>query len=279
MKKALCVNTYQDLAKLVNNELETVEAKLVDREICEKPENGLQQLIPYVVFYSLDAENGKLKFIQYLRPGQGEGEERLQGKTSIGFGGHIDQETEIVSSEIVLNDDGSTSYKMSLQNIMETAIKAGIREVKEELNIDLLQDIGDVISKNEIAFFHGNLEEEVNQVHTGISIPVKLTEEQFMKLKETAVFNEAEIEKLDILGINIDMIVEQMDITPTLNHVIEELVTKYNLEQWSTMMFNYLSRKEINDLMSEITYKDIVALSYAKQAQKMQQASQEEVTV
>jgi len=276
MKIALCVDNYEQLTKLVSKEVDTIEAKMVDREICEKVENGLQQLIPYVVFYTMDMDNGKLKFIQYLRPSKGEGEERLQGNTSIGFGGHIDQESDMVATETIINEGALNSYRMSLADIMETGIKAGLREVQEELGIDLINDIGNVVNRTEIAFFRSDSPEDVHRVHAGIAIPVKLTEEQFMKLKETAKFRVEEIEKLDVLGINIDIIIEQMDITPVLNQVINELVGKYNLEVWSTMMFNYIARKELHEMLKEINYRDIVALVYGKQAAALASQQQDQ---
>jgi len=266
IKTALCINSYEELTKLVNREVDTIEAKIVSRDICEKVENNLQQLIPYVVFYNIDIHAGKLKFIQYLRCSSGKGEQRLQGNTSIGFGGHIDQKPDIIAREIITNENELDSYKMSLSDIVETAIKAGLREVQEELSINLLNDIGDVIDRDHIVFFQGDMNIEVNRVHTGIGIPVKLTEEQFNKLKNTCKFNEAEIEKLDVLSINIDLIVEQMDTTLVLNEISNELINKYNLEQWSTVMFNYITRKELNEMMKEISYSDIVALICNKKA-------------
>ncbi len=55
------------------------------REHIEGDEN-FRQLLPYVLVYSPDQE----AVLGYNRPGKGEGESRLQGAFSIGFGGHVE---------------------------------------------------------------------------------------------------------------------------------------------------------------------------------------------
>lgn len=49
-------------------------------------DESYRQLIPYVSIWGTDG-----KVLTYRRPGKGEGESRLQGQLSVGFGGHIDQ--------------------------------------------------------------------------------------------------------------------------------------------------------------------------------------------
>lgn len=264
MKQALCVKAYDELSNLVHKNIDHVEAYMVDREICEKTENGYMQIIPYVTFYAVDPMAGKLMFIQYQRKSEGAGEERLAGATSIGFGGHIDQEDEIVSEEIIHNEDGTTSYKMTLDNILKTGIACGVREVSEEIGLDI-EELTSNSDHGNTAFFTGDPSEEVNRVHVGLSIQIELTPSHFEELKSKCVVNEEEIEKLDVLGLNLDVIVEEMDLSFTINKITENLSTNHGLEDWSCRIFNYLTRGVINRLFHNVTYQDMVQIAIEKQ--------------
>lgn len=278
-KQALCVQSYDQLSDLVQKNIDFVEAKLIDREICENPENGHQQLIPYVSFYATDFDAGKLMFIQYQRKGQGEGDARIAGKTSIGFGGHIDNIDDIVAEEIITNEDGTQTFKMSLANLIETGYKTAYREIQEELGLDL-QAMGLSLERSETAFFKGDMSEEVNRVHLGLSIQKEVTVEQFNELKDKAQYQPEEIQALDVLGINLDLIVEEMDLSRTLDKVTRDLVEKRGLEDWSGKIFNYVTLKEINRLISVVEYKDLVMIAKVKiaEAQRKAQRDQEEAS-
>lgn len=72
-----------------------------------------KQIIPYVVIGS--RKNGT--FLSYVRPNKGN-EDRLHGKISIGFGGHIE----------VIDAEGSI-------NIFDAVLNCARREIKEELSL------------------------------------------------------------------------------------------------------------------------------------------------
>jgi hypothetical protein len=65
--KVLTIKSYSELQTLVSGEAKTVEAKMVEKEFADKPENGVQKIVPYAVFYHINTSAAKLDFIQYLR--------------------------------------------------------------------------------------------------------------------------------------------------------------------------------------------------------------------
>lgn len=283
MKVALCVRSYDELSNLVHKNTETVEAKLVDREICEKEENGYQQIIPYVTIYAVQSEDAKLMMLQYQRLEKGEGEERLAGKTSIGFGGHIDDANEVVSREVITNEDGSTSFTMNLQDIIDTGYNCAVRELKEELDIDL-QELDVNIYAGDTAFFQGDMSEEVNRVHLGFSIQIQVTPEKFEEIQQKLKFNPEEIKQVGAMGVNLDVIVEEMDLTVTINRITSDLRDNHGLEDWSCRIFNYVTRSVIHQLFRHVTYKDMIAIRNQKLQQdddevgsETQQEAQQEV--
>lgn len=258
MKEALCIKSLQELGELVNGTRETIDSQMVDRVVCEVVENGYLQVIPYVVFYSTDIEEGKVRFVQYLRAAVG-GEDRLLSKTSIGFGGHIDG-TDELQFESSVGTEGVVNYSMTLNNLVDTSIGCGVREIIEELGCNMFEKLDVKVFAQNTAFFMGDPAQEVNKVHLAMLIPVKLTPEQLNLFFKEAVINKAEIADIDTLGINIDTIIEEMDVTTTLNNVAGELSHRYNLEDWSCKAMSFIVKNEINLLMKDISYSGIVSL-------------------
>lgn len=263
MKRALCINSMEDISNLINGEAETIDSSLVSRDICEDPNNKFLQIIPYVTFYTSVPAEGKIKFIQYRRAATG-GDERLLSKTSIGFGGHIDQISDIKASHVNEAEDGSVHYVMSKQDLIETMFTSGNRELVEELGVDILSTLGLELDFNETAFFLGDQAQEVNQVHLGLSIPVKLTEEQYNMFFDLVQINKEEIDLVDKMTLNIRHVVEEMDVTMTLNKIMRELSQKHNLEDWSCRVFDYISRKEIFIILKDVNYDDLYRLATEK---------------
>jgi predicted NUDIX family phosphoesterase len=264
MKQALCVASFEELNTLVTNKDSQVEAKMFTLEDGALPEGGLQQIVPYVSFFAVDVEEGKLMVIQYQHNSEGEGEERVSGKTSIGFSGSIKEE-DIVTGMTTQEDDGTKSYAMSLQNLVETGVKAAGREIKEQLGVDL-DGMNVAASKAESAFFTGDMSDEYSQSSIGLSIQVQVTPEKFLELKNAFVIKPEQIEQLDVLGVNLPAIVEEMDVTRTLNLIIDDLREKHGLEDWSCRIFNYITRKVIDSILRSVTYKDLIAIVQTKAA-------------
>lgn len=93
--------------------------EFIDREIAEEPGCGYVQLIPYIVV--MDSDN---RVFCYTRLSEGS-EKRLEGKLSIGIGGHINPVDQFMAGRRALS----------------TIITYGAnREVAEELDIDFEEE-------------------------------------------------------------------------------------------------------------------------------------------
>ena len=266
-KKALCIKELGDVVKVLTGESETFNAQLVSRDICEKPENKFLQLVPYVVFYYTNLDDGRIKVVQYLRA-PGINEDRLLAKTSVGFGGHIDSEEDIKASVIEQEEDGTVTYVMSRDDLMATLTKVAQRELMEELSLDLEKAFGIQLDMEKIIFFMGDQNEDVNKVHLGVLIPVELNKEQFGNFFKVVEPNKEEVDAIDIMGIRLNEIVEDMDLTLTIEKIKRKLKHENNLEDWSQFAVEYLIRKEIASMMEPITYNDLLNLSRQLKAQE-----------
>ena len=264
VKMALCVNKIEDIIELLKEENKTIDSYLVSREICEKPENQFLQIIPYVTFYNVDKENGKLNIVQYIRASKGN-EDRLYAKTSIGFGGHIDNLTDINFSERFALDDGSSHFVMNKSELFSTIFNTANREIKEELGEELLNKLNIRYYISDTAFFTGDMSEEVNKVHLGVSIPVELSKEQYKLFFDTIKINKEEIDKIDSMTVNLKNIIEEMNIDTVLNSVQNELKNQNNMEDWSLRVFDYVTRKVIYNILKDVTYEDLITVSKEKE--------------
>ena len=100
-------------------------ASFVDRWLAEK-DNTIVQFIPYIVCMTTEG-----RILAYQRKGGGEG--RLEGKHSIGIGGHVNT-CDVEEYKRFVNKDGHhVSVPIATWNVVTNG---AIREVEEELHID-----------------------------------------------------------------------------------------------------------------------------------------------
>lgn len=276
MKHALCINSMEEIGALIRGEAETIDSCLVARDICEDPNNKFLQVVPYVVFYTPKHAEGKLLFVQYKHAAKG-GDDRLLSKVSIGFGGHIDQMEEIKFQSHHTAEDTTEHFVMSKQDLVDTCITAAKRELTEELGCDILATIGAELNFEEAAFFMGNQLDPVNQVHIGLGLPVRLTEEQFALFFQSAVVAPEEIEVLDKMSVNIRHIVEEMDVSATNGKIMSQLIHQHGFEDWSVRMFDYIVRKEIFIILRDVNYDDLYRIAIAKQQAREAEAAQKNI--
>lgn len=257
MKQALCLQDLNDFNRLSDQEIETVAVQFVDRAICELPETGFFQLIPYVSFSHFDGQNGKFDLAIYRRPGSGDGEARLQGNTSCGFGGHIDTEDDLQFSRKE-EVDGVTFYHMNLQDIKETVLKCAKRELREELGFDPITDMA--VADNKIIYSLEREEhpDEVGQVHVCMSIKVVLEQEQFAQLMKTASPDAQEITKLDAISLDVSRFIASFNVTAAMEHLSDQLKQELNMEAWSILVINSMFINIVGFVQNNWNFQDVM---------------------
>jgi len=130
-------------------------ASFVDRWLAEQ-DSSILQLIPYVAMIAPDG-----KVFSYQRKGGGEG--RLDGKHSVGIGGHINPV-----------DTGSKEGKAPLDITWQTVTEAAVREVTEEIVADPdyvranIKQVGILYTPNCQDFDKSKPGPTVHEVHLGI---------------------------------------------------------------------------------------------------------------
>ncbi len=128
-----------DVERYLENLLDPLQTSYRPRGEMET-DPSFKQLIPYVLFQHVDAEQGQHVFA-YTR-GKGQGEQRLHSKVSVGVGGHI--------SSLDSQSDGEETYREGMK-----------RELNEEVIIDTPYE-------DRIVGMINDDETEVGKVHLGV---------------------------------------------------------------------------------------------------------------
>jgi len=156
--------------------------QFVDRWLAEE-DKTIVQIIPYVVVLSPD-----LKIFSYQRKGGGEG--RLEGKHSIGIGGHInpiDKRKKTVNGQEVLRQ--------------ETIIEGACREVIEELVLDYkyvrkhIRQIGVMYTPNCQDFDKSKPGPSVHEVHLAVIFGMQLQSYDVPVREEDHIINYKFVDK------------------------------------------------------------------------------------
>lgn len=256
MKRALCFKNLDSLVELTQGKRDSIDLEFVDRDICEKVEEGYLQVIPYAGIFTINSLTGDIHFATYRRPAKIT-EERLAGNSSLGFGGHIDQDEDIICSNVTTKEDGSKVYNMNLEELMKTSLKAGKRELLEELGFNPIEEFGIKDEELEMFFTH-NEETEVDKVHVGLFIKINLDNQKFQQFFEKANAEKEEVERLGAICISVAKLLETFDVSEAFRQLKEKLIADLNMESWSNIYIGHVISPIIDMFRNNVTYSNML---------------------
>lgn len=124
-KLALCIRRSEGSLVIDQNDpighLSKMPSYFIDRRWCETALNFVQ-ILPYIV-----VKNTAGEVLTYRRPPTITGEKRLEGKLSLGLGGHM---------------DNMVSYANCLGDLRTFIYREGARELQEEIGLDYTTGLG-----------------------------------------------------------------------------------------------------------------------------------------
>ena len=146
----------------------------MERSIVDGEETiSIGQEFPHVIVYASVSSEGK--YLTYARKGT---EERLHGKRSLGFGGHVDPEDEILTDSIAA-----------------TLINSAERELIEELGLEDIQLSPDMLNTAIV-----DVRDEVGTVHVGVYIHLELKPFQKLDIDKTEIRDPIWMTKEELLA-------------------------------------------------------------------------------
>lgn len=160
---------------------------LRQRESLEDDENWLQ-ILPYTVI-TKKTSNGR-EFAKYTRM-KGGGEARLEGNTSLGWGGHPDRDM------LMWNEDGGLNFRRSITSIIRTELSQECRfytylsdgTTKQSISIyDMIDAEGDSLLGDAVSLLHYGFiydrSNPVGRVHLAVVSVLEVPEEVFVESGE-----------------------------------------------------------------------------------------------
>ena len=283
-KVALCVKDINDFNRISDGEIETIEVEFVDREICEKVDGGFVQIIPYVSFSYLDQDAGRLNMVSYRRPSTGEGEERLQGNASFGFGGHIDTVEDLHFTSSEKRDDGGVVYRMTVDDIKRTAMQCATRELVEELGFDPIEELEIPTQAIRFGLEREQEPDEVGQVHLCISMMVSMDQKRYVDFFEKAKeANEEEIEGLQSVAVDVGRFMGSFNVKEAMQHLTAQLETELKLEKWSVLVITFMLTQLVEFFQTNWDFPSVMAGMMTRRQEELtrqaaQEAAQDEAT-
>lgn len=276
-KVALCVKDINDFNRISDGEIETIEVEFVDREICEKVDGGYVQIIPYVSFSYLDQDAGRLNMVSYRRPSTGEGEERLQGNASFGFGGHIDSVDDLHFTSSEKREDGGVVYRMTVDDIKRTAMQCATRELVEELGFDPIEALEIPIQAIHFGLEREQDPDEVGRVHLCISMMVSMDQKRYVDFFEKAKdANKEEIEELTSVAVDVGRFLGSFNVKEAMQHLTAQLEAELKLEKWSVLVITFMLTQMVEFFQSNWDFPSIMAqMMQRRQEQLTQQAAED----
>jgi predicted NUDIX family phosphoesterase len=236
-KTALCLRDLQDFERMADGEIEHIAFEFVPRSVCESVDAGWVQLLPYVSFSTLDTARARVAVLGYRRPGSGEGEQRLQGAYSFGFGGHIDKVEDLVYSRVVEAGD-TQQYLMTTEDIKATAMKCARREIQEELGFDVFEELGIEGERIHMQLLREESPDEVGQVHLCLSVAVTLDVTRFNELLGRCDPDALEIQELKAVEIDINRYLGSFNVVQAYESMAREMREDLKVEAWSILVIN-----------------------------------------
>lgn len=191
--------------------LEQAEASLFlgRREELEN-DDRYRQILPYVAII-IEGQDGSPDEVVFYQRVKGHGEQRLGGKHSIGFGGHVDLE------DIVHRD--------SIVNLRETILGNLKRELNEELVLD--GEISNWADSQLVWEFRGlinDLSDNVGQHHLGVAFVVRIPADHVVRSNEIG----------NVLVGNFEP-----------NDLLNDAKYGYDMENWTRIFLNHLDKSTV----------------------------------
>lgn len=276
MKKALCIQDRNKFTTaLAKQSDELFEARLVDREICEKPDCGLVHVIPYGTIFSFDLPTGIAGVLTYNRPTKnqgGDGEKQLMGNASVGFGGHIDAE-ELLVYQSKEGEGDDTVYFMTAKDILTSAINTLNKEMIEELGENFFSMLQEAAADVQLDVITEPTPDEVGKRHIGIAAFFPVSPEDLEKLFQACVVQPNEVVDLRIMHMDIGTALTSFDSTFAAKYIISQVSEKQNFENWTKLVLEGVYLLIINLFRSRIDYQWLFrAFAMSEEHRRQQEA-------
>lgn len=266
LDRVLCITDINDIKELfdlsdydfISNG--KVNVKYVEHDICEVSENGYLQVIPFVVFYNVDAKSGYIRFIKF----------NLLNNATIGIENHINSKYKKYLR---------ANSQLTIKELLELAFAASKDVIIDIFGKKLVNKLNLSLQIKDCAFFIGNNNVEYNRTHIGVNIPILLTEKQFNMLLTQGNINSDELYSIESLDINLAPVLENFNIVYDLHIIASEFNVYDRLNDWSCKVLFHICYDFLSNFQNTIPYKKLLEIAEINDSEENNEEEIEEKIV
>lgn len=278
MSKSIIIPSHQALADLINKQVEFITLKFgttesVNQEAGEK----LVTLFPSLMSFDRDAGKLSSTLIQY-KTGQDEEGKDTYGAANIGFYDQIlpeDFGTDVVTT---VGEDGTISVTVTGPQLIAATNTAILRAINDKLQLG--QELIAQLPEAQSAYLDPGRDHPGHEGQTGLTAPIFLTPELFAQVTDKLLANRevgavGEGMLVNQIALNIDKIVEEMDLTASMEGLAKELTENYGIGVWSMFTLNFVVRSTIQAALRTVSYDNMVSIAKLNEATLIRRAEAE----
>ncbi len=255
---ALVVRSYDEISSLIHGSAETVVIRnYVEPSEEDKAHDGQLEIVSCFTPYTYDIETGTMEAIHIQMKALDEnGEETNQGKTHVSFGGTLDVNDILVEGTLPL--EGQVTYELSKEEFVKVVPQKAVDAFNKAMGTDKVFAIED----KDVVVFQAN----GNPNKLVVSTLIQLSKEEFDELLNVDTFDKDAINQIAPMGIAVGEIIVSFNVAEVIKETVGHLAENSALDPLSAVNVDLILRGCVNQTLSRIEYKDVLAAVRLREA-------------
>lgn len=256
----LVIKSFDELSKLTKGEVETIEVTMVQPDVAADPDNEYLVVYPMVTLYSLDETTGYLNVL--LDPPELDEDGKAVSQPKLGFTpGPISKINGDNITKVDVSETGDYTHHVTLDSLYAMIAAAGVSYVESRIGVNLEELVNIDMTKVPSIFYMGNQDTDEGKTKLPQLFPVRLDSEVF-----NSIVAGIGVDKAPTVSIKFGEMVSTLDMTAALNKLVTDLIND-NFEEYGARGMFFVGINEVNRLMADIKFEDLIALSKRAKAQ------------
>jgi len=257
MSLTLATRHFDQINDLISGKIPHLDFQLVERAVCEDPNNGWVELIPYSSVSCYDPNSGDIKFLGYQTHQAGEDDLVPQlTSTSVGFGSTVWTEDAVYCTS--MEGEGlDRVYRMSATDLLHSGLDLCKRQWIADIGFDPIEESG--IDPNEtirFSFFRHADDSEEASTKFGLDIPVLVSPEYMAEALQKCKLVEGRDLKEFVLCAG--QILMSFDVSEVGSSVIRRMAEEHKVDPWSVQVISRRLLEYVEIVRSSVSYSDII---------------------
>lgn len=255
MNLTLATRQFDQINDLISGKIPHLDFQLVERSVCENPDNGWVELNPYSSVSCYDPNNGDIKFLGYQVHQAEEGDLTPQlASTSVGFASTVWTEDDIYCTS--MEGEGlDRVYRMSVTDLLHSSLDLCKRQWVADIGFDPIEESG-IDPTEVIRFYFFQHADEKPSTRFALDIPVPVSPEYMAELLQKCKLVGGRDLKEFVLCAG--QILMSFDVSEVGSNVIRRMAEEHKVEPWSVQVISRRLLEYVEIMRGSISYMDII---------------------